>query len=1224
MADNIILLAGGCGLSAWKVDRDYGVIEDLEYSGIREFSYRFTKLFNFKGYNEWLPRITLDPTRADCGCAIYGIVDRTILVYSLKEKSIVTKLFQAHDGVITRVVWYSRSQFYITACNQGFIKAWAWRPSEDNSKFLHASMASKSPSYVVRAHTKAVTGLDLHPVPGLLISSGLEGTLAVTNLETGQELFKLYLYHRTDIENIFNMKYMKTSKGPAVIFSTSTGYLKVWRIVSKTAYYDMAVTDILSISSQDAMRANISKYDPMYILPTGFASNNPLYVGCVSMFSGSALHIVPTILAYPQNINNLNLNENNEENNLNDEEKIKLKYERDLIISRGFKVPSEDIVDGALDYCMSLRSQRLFVLSDYGTKIKVYGVNDRSSVFWQHRKVKDSNALQNGKSLEKVSALDTTSYNIDNNKDNNNNDDDYDGNNNNDNNSDRKMMSLYSELNFKLNKRNDNKLLNADNSSSNNNHISNNNIVFPLPFLPNNRSTDKNKERIGTTSNGEQSEHDTITCFCIVDARPLIQGQHHSHAEGAGIIHHSYYEDDDDDDDDDNNNDNNSHSQSGHNYNHDQNVIKADKKKRNKLDKYLSQVSSAHAVDHLLFGTMHGKILYCEMGSGTIHDMHQKIHAVHQFNVESIENIEYRPKTPECGLVVLSIDNKKHNNKEFEKLTLQKINILSYPGLKSVYEISGLTRLSCYSTTTNKMKLNNKNVVNNDYYNDENEDEDEDDTDSYICNVLYLAVGSIDGSFRLFKLYTVKGEIHSENIINNKNNSNKDQEKDELNIGMHDHEEDNGSINTLQKNKDSYKESAIIKEISGPSPQCNGPITCISFCESHSILVVGSEDHTLNFYNLKKCHIKTIVLSQPVVSIAFVQFGLKNDNDHYKFESLHNINDCDLLVSQKRYVLNVKYKTWRDKAFNNTIDKINLMDYENEGYSEITYDGDNNNDNNKDDYDIQLQLQLNNTNDNINDSTNVIKPEKLEIKKSFITEMESQNPPSSSIPSKSQSKSKLHNETLPYAQLNVRKPASWSKPDLLSPTKFLSSISMKSNHTTTYQYFGKDIPPDPIFGKIKLEEEDSNLNSNLNVNINFDTDLDLQEEQKLEQKQKNEVLENVIQNRNNDDNKNEFLFDTFDAKVVINDNDNDILSQEKEDKDESDVVNVSVPVPPTSPIRSMSSPSHPHRNKMMTMTYPSKYSSPNRKKPGGIERLGSPKAMTILGLTTLDDTFDEE
>ena len=399
--DDIILLAGGCGLSSWKVDRDYGIIEDVEYSGIREFSYRFTKLFNFKGFDEWLPRITLDPTRADCGCAIYGIVDRTILVYSLKEKSIVTKLFQAHDGVITRVVWYSRSQFYITACNQGFIKAWAWRPSEDNSKFLHASMASKSPSYVVRAHTKAITGLDLHPVPGLLISSGLEGTIAVTNLETGQELFKLYLNNRSDIENIFNMKYMKISNGPAVIFSTSTGYLKVWRIVSKTAYYDMAVTDILSISSQNVMCANISKYDPMYILPTGFASNYPLYFGCVSMFSGSALHIVPTMLAYPKiintNSNNLIANENHEEKGLNDEEIIKLKRERDLMISRGFKVPSEDIVDGALDYCMSLRSQRLFVLSDYGTKIRVYGVNDRSSVFWQHRRMKDLNALKNGK-----------------------------------------------------------------------------------------------------------------------------------------------------------------------------------------------------------------------------------------------------------------------------------------------------------------------------------------------------------------------------------------------------------------------------------------------------------------------------------------------------------------------------------------------------------------------------------------------------------------------------------------------------------------------------------------------------------------------------------------------------------------------------------------------------------------------------------------------------------
>ena len=57
---------------------------------------------------------------------------------------------------------YGRSQYYITACKQGFVKAWAWRPALDNDRFLTNAMSGKMPAFAVRTHSGEVAHTGPH------------------------------------------------------------------------------------------------------------------------------------------------------------------------------------------------------------------------------------------------------------------------------------------------------------------------------------------------------------------------------------------------------------------------------------------------------------------------------------------------------------------------------------------------------------------------------------------------------------------------------------------------------------------------------------------------------------------------------------------------------------------------------------------------------------------------------------------------------------------------------------------------------------------------------------------------------------------------------------------------------------------------------------------------------------------------------------------------------
>lgn len=79
---------------------------------------------------------------------IYALMDRSVQVYSLSDKTAYTKLENIHDCPITNIIWSRRNQFYVTACSGGLVKCWT-------SYFVHLSNDNMLPK------SENVTSVDI-------------------------------------------------------------------------------------------------------------------------------------------------------------------------------------------------------------------------------------------------------------------------------------------------------------------------------------------------------------------------------------------------------------------------------------------------------------------------------------------------------------------------------------------------------------------------------------------------------------------------------------------------------------------------------------------------------------------------------------------------------------------------------------------------------------------------------------------------------------------------------------------------------------------------------------------------------------------------------------------------------------------------------------------------------------------------------------------------------
>jgi WD40 repeat protein len=161
-----------------------------------DMSHVLEKLFTFQESIPWTNKIVYNNSTQG---KIYALVDRSLHIFDINWRVRINVLENIHEASITQCVWYARSQFYITSCNQGLIKCYS--NIQMNDSFSNQK-TSKNNSYssalallhTFNLHTKAVTGLKLHPtVPGLLISSSLDCTIRVLNHEALSQLFFVHL-----------------------------------------------------------------------------------------------------------------------------------------------------------------------------------------------------------------------------------------------------------------------------------------------------------------------------------------------------------------------------------------------------------------------------------------------------------------------------------------------------------------------------------------------------------------------------------------------------------------------------------------------------------------------------------------------------------------------------------------------------------------------------------------------------------------------------------------------------------------------------------------------------------------------------------------------------------------------------------------------------------------------------------------------------------------------
>ena len=97
-----LIVAGASGVSVWRVFRSISLSQE----------HVMEKLFVFDGCREWVSKVVLEPKTS----RVYALVGRTAYVLSLKRRAVIACLENVHEASLTKICWYARSAFYLTAC----------------------------------------------------------------------------------------------------------------------------------------------------------------------------------------------------------------------------------------------------------------------------------------------------------------------------------------------------------------------------------------------------------------------------------------------------------------------------------------------------------------------------------------------------------------------------------------------------------------------------------------------------------------------------------------------------------------------------------------------------------------------------------------------------------------------------------------------------------------------------------------------------------------------------------------------------------------------------------------------------------------------------------------------------------------------------------------------------------------------------------------------------
>lgn len=164
------------------------------------------------------------------------------------------------------------------AVSRGEIKCWSsnYKNPTATSLIPQGETSSRNPyqkapteshkSYALlhtfKSHTRAVTSIRLHPaVSGLAITTSLDGTIKILNLENLNEIYSIHVNCGISDCKIIRLSAMHASVDEktefGILFSCEDSSVRCWKITSCCDFYAIASVDIVHLYAYDNIQAEV-------------------------------------------------------------------------------------------------------------------------------------------------------------------------------------------------------------------------------------------------------------------------------------------------------------------------------------------------------------------------------------------------------------------------------------------------------------------------------------------------------------------------------------------------------------------------------------------------------------------------------------------------------------------------------------------------------------------------------------------------------------------------------------------------------------------------------------------------------------------------------------------------------------------------------------------------------------------------------------------------------
>jgi hypothetical protein len=240
------------GVSIWRIKKCSSGSQ-LETSN----SFLVEKIYNFESCSEWVSKLIFEPLQNRA----YAISDTSVTILDLKKRKVEFMVSDLHETPVTACIWYPGDKFYITACMNGIVRCWFVKERERGEEGGEQGCAAEGSSqaavslHTFNAHARAVSGLYLHPRPGLLITAGMDACVKVFDLEAFTQIQSIQTS-----EGITHFTLGECSANPVCLFAHLSGELVMWRIESCCREFSACTSNILSLTAFE----NMNEYYSMH------------------------------------------------------------------------------------------------------------------------------------------------------------------------------------------------------------------------------------------------------------------------------------------------------------------------------------------------------------------------------------------------------------------------------------------------------------------------------------------------------------------------------------------------------------------------------------------------------------------------------------------------------------------------------------------------------------------------------------------------------------------------------------------------------------------------------------------------------------------------------------------------------------------------------------------------------------------------------------------------